>query len=408
MPNITEKEFENLARLILETAGIQLDKGKEYLMEARMEPILERHGLDTYNDLYNQAISDATGKLKASIVDAITINETYFFRDNAPFDLLKNKVIPDIIDRKSTISPNRKIQLKIWSAACSTGQEVYSLGMMFREMRLNADRFEINILGTDISSEAVAKASYGKYNQFEIERGLSGHYLGKYFTKLANGWKIKDEIRSMARFSQMDLNKPFSGVGLFDVILCRNVAIYFPLSVKISLFQKLAAVLNPHGVLLVGGSESLAGLANDFVPRHYLNSVFYQLRKNDPDKPESPQLSPYRQVEAPPVPPKPRITPRAARPHRLKPNTPRPPDPIRPENSNTALQTGPPEQSKPPAVDYPGKTTTFFSEKSEKKSLLKSLQSQPGRARSPMIKRNSGGKKEKTSLLEKLNKDKKD
>ncbi|MCG8335084.1 MAG: protein-glutamate O-methyltransferase CheR, partial [Proteobacteria bacterium] len=238
MPNITEKEFENLARLIVETAGIQLDKGKEYLMEARMEPILERHGLDTYNDLYNQAISDATGKLKASIVDAITINETYFFRDNAPFDLLKNKVIPDIIDRKTTISPNRKIQLKIWSAACSTGQEVYSLGMMFREMRLNADRFEINILGTDISSEAVAKASYGKYNQFEIERGLSGHYLGKYFTKLANGWKIKDEIRSMARFSQMDLNKPFSGVGLFDVILCRNVAIYFPLSVKISLFQK--------------------------------------------------------------------------------------------------------------------------------------------------------------------------
>lgn len=407
MPKISNKEFENLAGLIVKTAGILLDEGKEYLMEARLEPILERYGLDTFNDLYHQAISDATGKLKASIVDAITINETYFFRDNSPFDLLKNKIIPDIIDQKNTVFPNRKAQLKIWSAACSTGQEVYTLAMMFKEMQLGSDRFEINILGTDISNEAVAKASYGKYNQFEIERGLSEYYLGKYFTKLANGWKIKDEIRSMARFSQMDLNKSFSGIGSFDVILCRNVAIYFPLSGKIRLFQKLATVLNPHGVLIVGGSESLAGLANDFVPRHYLNSVFYQLRKNDPEKPESPQLSPYRQVETPPVPPKPKIIPRVATPNRLKHTTPKPPSQLDPVDSRQISQTGSQEQPKP-SVEYQDKTNASFPERERKGSLLATLQSRPSKNQSPLVKQNPKEKNEKISLLEKLNREKKE
>ena len=293
MAKITDKEFDNLARLIVDTAGIQLDKGKEYLVEARLEPILERNGLESYDALYRRAISDTTGNLKTSIIDAITINETYFFRDNSPFDLLKNKIIPDVIDRKSETFGQRKIPLRIWSAACSTGQEVYSLSMTFKEMFLEDDRFEISILGTDISNEAVAKASYGKYNQFEIERGLSSHYLNKYFTKVANGWRIKDEIRAMARFIQMDLNRPFhKDIRDFDVILCRNVAIYFPVDVKIKLFKKLANSLNPGGALLVGGSESLAGLARDFVPRHYLNSVFYQLKKTSTATAEQPKTSP--------------------------------------------------------------------------------------------------------------------
>ncbi len=297
MAKITDKEFENLARLILETSGIQLDKGKEYLVEARLESVLERYGLDSFNDLYNQAISDATVTLKASIVDAITTNETCFFRDNSLFELLKNKIIPDFIDQKSGLHQQQKIPLNIWSAACSTGQEVYSLGMTLDGMSSSLDRFDISILGTDISNEAIAKASYGKYNQFDIERGLSSHYLDKYFNKLANGWKIKDEIRAMVRFSQLDLNRSLAGLGSFDIILCCNVAIYFTVSGKISLFQKLAKVLKPDGVLIVGGSESLMGLANDFVPRHYLNSVFYQLRKSDSATSEPSKLGPYRQTE---------------------------------------------------------------------------------------------------------------
>ncbi len=310
MATITEKEFDNLARFILETAGIQLEKGKEYLMEARLEPILERYGLDSFSDLHRKALVDQTGKLRTAIIEGITINETYFFRDHTPFDLLKNKIVPDLIDLKSGQS---NPTLKIWSAACSTGQEVYSIGMTLKDMMPAGFPVDINILGTDISGEAVARASYGKYNQFEIERGLDNYHLNKYFTKADKGWRIKDEIRSMARFSHADLNKPLTSLGSFDVIFCRNVAIYFPVSGKISLFQRLASVLNPGGVLIVGGSESLAGLAKDFIPRHYLNGVYYQLRKSTSpgavsDKPVTPPKPlPRRPVSRAPEPtPQPR------------------------------------------------------------------------------------------------------
>jgi chemotaxis protein methyltransferase CheR len=407
MPKISNQEFENLARLILETAGIQLDEGKDYLLKARLAPILERHGLDSYSDLYNQAVSDATGKFKAAIIDAITINETYFFRDKAPFDLLKNKIIPDLIDQKSTVFKQQKIPLKIWSAACSTGQEVYSLGMMLKEMSLGVDRFDITILGTDISNEAIAKASYGKYSQFEIERGLSSHYVGQYFTKLATAWKIKDEIRSMACFSQMDLNKSFTGLGSFDIILCRNVAIYFPVSGKITLFQKLATVLNPHGALIVGGSESLAGLANDFVPRHHLNSVFYQLRTSDTTKPGAPQLGPYRQAESSSSTKKTRVSPPVPAPSHPKPAATR-----SPQNKEVlpAAETPEPDAANPvnSSIAKPGEAAEPTEKKPEKKSLLETLHSQSQKADTSMFSENPQEKTEKNSLLEKLNKEKKD
>ena len=141
MAKITQPEFENLSQLIVESAGIQLEKGKEYLMEARLEPVLDIYGYDSFGDLYQQARADTTGKLKAKIIDAITINETFFFRDKTPFELLKNKIIPDLIDLKSQQMKRSKIPLKIWSAACSTGQEVYSIGMVLKEMFLDENRF---------------------------------------------------------------------------------------------------------------------------------------------------------------------------------------------------------------------------------------------------------------------------
>jgi chemotaxis protein methyltransferase CheR len=365
MTKITDKEFENLARLIVETAGIQLEKGKEYLMEARLEPILERYGLDSYNDLYRQALTEASGKLKSSIVEAITINETYFFRDNTPFDLLKNKIIPDLMDLKSQQSRGGKTSLKIWSAACSTGQEVYSIAMTLREMIPASNPIEISILGTDISSEAVARASYGKYNQFEIERGLGSYYLNKYFTQVEKGWKIKDEIRSLARFSKIDLNQPMAILGSFDIIFCRNVAIYFPKEGKIKLFQNLATVLNSGGALIVGGSESLAGLANDFIPRHYLNGVYYQLRKATQEGSVSPMPAPILTGLKPaplPVPP---------------------PNPSKPKSSSITYKLARKKVEKaeslsqkpitiPPSVEEPNRKISV-SETPEKSSLLDRL-----------------------------------
>ena len=279
MAKISEKEYADLTRLIFDISGIQLEKGKEYLIEARLEPVLVKQGLASYDELYKKTLSETSGHLKTCIIEAITINETYFFRDNKPFELLKNKIIPDLIDIKSSRASAGGMNLKIWSAACSTGQEVYSIAMTVREMFPGNPPFDINILGTDISGEAVARASYGEYNQFEIDRGLNSHYLNKYFTRVAKGWRIKDEIRSMVRFAKADLSQELASLGSFDIIFCRNIAIYFPQAGKIRLFKNLAAVLNRHGSLIVGGSESLVGLAPDFVPRYYLNSVFYQLKE---------------------------------------------------------------------------------------------------------------------------------
>lgn len=423
MPDLSAAEFEKLSRFIMDTAGIQLDKGKEYLMEARLEPILERLGFKSYNDLHKHAVSDASGKLKASIIDAITINETYFFRDNTPFELLKNKILPEIIDQKSKVYGQHKIPLKIWSAACSTGQEVYSLAMTLSEMRLFSERFDISILGTDISNEAVAKASYGKYNQFEIERGLSSYFLNKYFSKTGNGWRIKDEIRVLARFSQMDLNKPFTALGTFDVILCRNVAIYFPTSGKIKLFNKLADCLNASGALIVGGSESLAGLTSEFVPKHYLNGVFYQLRQTDMGKPIKPALSPYQKAAVPTPPPpianESKTIPIPAKPHESSTNlrlaqlkkrkteqvkdTP----PVIVDPTPEKQPTKPPEVLKPNKIIEPAVVNQVIKtpiENGEKSSLLLSLQNKSHKqAQASVIFQEKAEKKEKkTSLLDKL------
>lgn len=418
MTTISDQEFADLARLIMDSAGISLDRGKEYLMEARLEPLLERYELATYADLYRQANADQTGKLKATIVDAITINETYFFRDKTPFDLLKNKIIPDLIDLKSKHYSNRQIPIRIWSAACSTGQEVFSIGMTLSELFPQKDRFDIRILGTDISSEAVARASYGKYNQFEVERGLNSYFLSKYFQKVANGWRIKDEIRSMANFQKMDLNRAFTGMGTFDVVFCRNVAIYFPPAGKLKLFQNIAKILNPGGCLIVGGSESLAGIAREFIPRHYLNGIFYQLR--DDREPYFPPKQPLP-VKKPVPPPQKTVEPSPA-PLQKAPPAPVvkeiPPKPVvtainkrlKAEATEPKKEAAVPEKPATPIAEEKKKPVTTKEElppkagqqEPEKQSLLQSLQEKETRGESILrqdrLKKDEG----KKSLLELL------
>lgn len=338
MTAITEQEFERVAAFVLEHAGIQLEKGKEYLVEARLQPLLERYQLQSYKELLQKAVQDTSDDVKTRIVNAITINETYFFRDQSPFELIKNKILPDIIDIRSQQYKQGQIPIKIWSAACSTGQEVYSLAITLLEMLPDIQRFNLNILGTDISSDAVAKASYGKYNQFEIDRGLGSYFLNKYFNQVPNGWRIKDQVRGLVRFSRFDLNQPFSSLGTFDLVMCRNVAIYFPMQGKIRLFQKIANVLNPNGVLMVGGSESLAGIATDFVPRHYLNGVFYQVRRSQQDAPSVSKVKFSKPVRKP--------APTPVNPPAITTAPPPPPRPVRSSMTNERLV-----RQKPPAAE---------------------------------------------------------
>jgi chemotaxis protein methyltransferase CheR len=276
MTSITADEFSALSKYIYAISGVALDSSKSYLIETRLKTMMQQHGCVSYMDLYNKAKADRSGDMEKEMVNAMTTNETLFFRDASPFEVFKHKILPDLVDARSRQFPGRPVPLRIWSAACSTGQEVYSIAISLRETLGNLSNFNISILGTDISDEAVTKASYGKYNKFEIERGLPSQVLNKYFTLQGDGWKIRDEIRAMAVFKKFNLMKPFAGLGKFDVVFCRNVAIYFTPGDKKMVFDKIASVLEPDGVLVIGSTESLTGVTNAFEPKRYLRSIFYQ------------------------------------------------------------------------------------------------------------------------------------
>lgn len=276
MMTISAEEIRVLTQYIYAISGVSLDASKAYLLETRLRHLLQKYACRSYLDLHSKAQADRSGGLEKEIVDAITTNETLFFRDSAPFELFKHKILPELIDARSRAFSGRPVPLRIWSAACSTGQEVYSIAIALREALGNLAGYQISILGTDISDEAVAKASYGKYNRFEIERGLPPAVLHKYFTAMGDGWKIRDEIRAMAVFKKFNLMKPFTGVGRFDVVFCRNVAIYFTAADKRAVFEKIAGVLEPDGALLIGSTESLSGVTPAFEPRRYMRSIFYQ------------------------------------------------------------------------------------------------------------------------------------
>ncbi|MFP4049176.1 MAG: CheR family methyltransferase, partial [Desulfovermiculus sp.] len=225
MASITSQEFKTLAKYIYSIAGIYLDDSKGYLIESRLNPLLVAFQLSSFSELYYRAKSDASGELEKHIIDAISTNETFFFRDTAPFDLLKFKILPELIDAKKVHKPAGKTPISIWSAACSTGQEVYSIAMSLIEVLPNNSTYEISIFGSDISQQAITQASYGQYNKLEVSRGLPPDYLQKYFQASDGGWRVKDFIRSMASFKVMNLMHPFGAIGPFDIVFCRNVAI---------------------------------------------------------------------------------------------------------------------------------------------------------------------------------------
>ncbi|KAB2891898.1 MAG: protein-glutamate O-methyltransferase CheR [Desulfobulbaceae bacterium] len=276
MIKITPSELNLIAQYIHEISGIYLDQSKSYLFETRLGAIAERLGCKSYQDFYNKAKRDLTRNIERQIIDAISTNETLFFRDKGPFELLQHKLLPEIIDRRTPKAPNLKTNIRIWSAAASTGQELYSIAIIIKELLRDLSRYAITLLGTDISDSAISQASYGKYNKFEIERGLDQRYLQRYFSLFGDSWKIKDEIRAMVNFRKLNLMAPFTSLGKFDIIFCRNVAIYFTLEDRKKLFNRIADSLADDGFLIIGSTESLSGVCPRFVPKRHLRAIFYQ------------------------------------------------------------------------------------------------------------------------------------
>jgi chemotaxis protein methyltransferase CheR len=275
MIKIAPAELKIISQYIQQISGIYLDQSKSYLFETRLSSIAEAQGCTSYQELCQKAQREPSKKIEREIIDAITTNETLFFRDKGPFELLQHKILPEVIDARSSKSP-LKPAIKIWSAASSTGQELYSIAIVLKELLRETSGYNLSLLGTDISEAAIVQASYGKYNRFEIERGLDKKLLQKYFTLFGDSWKIKDEIRAMANFRKLNLMQPFTSLGKFDIIFCRNVAIYFTLEDRKRLFNKLAESLADDGYLIIGSTESLTGICPQFVPKRHLRSIFYQ------------------------------------------------------------------------------------------------------------------------------------
>jgi chemotaxis protein methyltransferase CheR len=279
MIRLQPDEQKNLAQYVYSLCAITLDESKGYLIENRLASLVEDSGCASYGAFLQLAKSDISRATERKIVDAITTNETSFFRDTSPFDLLRHKIVPELIDRRARTGAAR---IRIWSAACSTGQELYSIAILLKELLGDTDRYGIRLMGTDISNDAVSRASRGRFSPVEISRGLSEAQRTKYFAPVEGGWQIRDEIRGMASFQKLNLMTDFSSLGRFDIIFCRNVAIYFTERDRIPLFGRMERALEPGGYLVIGAMESLNGICPQFESKRHLRSLFYQVKSAPP------------------------------------------------------------------------------------------------------------------------------
>jgi chemotaxis protein methyltransferase CheR len=272
-------EFALWSSYIYSITRISLDPSKGYLVETRLAALMRDTGSRTYRELLDKVNGDASGALKRKVVGVITTNETSFFRDSAPFDLLRQKILPDLVDaRAKQFGRAKPLTLRIWSAACSTGQEVYSSAIVCKETLGDLNKYDVRIVGTDISDKVIAQASYGKYTRLEMERGLPPDKLGAYFRPDGPDFRVADPIRAITSFRTINLLEPLSFAAKFDIVFCRNVAIYFSEADKRVLFDNIARVLAPDGYLIIGATESLTGISMRFDPKRYLRSIYYQLK----------------------------------------------------------------------------------------------------------------------------------
>ena len=272
MPAISAENYSFLQRYIHEQSGIVVEPGKEYLLEARLTPLLNQQSVKTINDLCALLRATSSRDLRRQVVEAMTTHETLFFRDISLYEAILRSILPRLKAEKPF---GRKI--RVWSAAASSGQEAYSLAILALEAGFQAS--EIEILGTDLSEQILERARQGRYLQIEVNRGMPAPVLVKYFLRQGLDWQIKDEVRKLVRFEQFDLREPMRALGYFDLILCRNVLIYFDMETKKRIVQSLAGQLHPGGLITLGGAESILTLNVSLNRVMVENGVFYEVAK---------------------------------------------------------------------------------------------------------------------------------
>ena len=292
---MTPSEYEYLRKLLRDRSGLDLAADKQYLIESRLLPLSRKCGLSGIGEIV-QKVKGGSAGLITQVVEAMTTNETFFFRDKAPFEHFRDSIMPEILRARAG-----RRSIRIWCAAGSTGQEPYSLAMCLKEMGAAISGWRIEILATDLSQEVLEKSKAGLYSQFEVQRGLPIQLLVKYFKQTADCWQINPDLRAMVQHRQLNLLHDYSRLGVFDVIFCRNVLFYFDQDTKADIFNRLARATEADGFLVLGAAETVVGLTDVFKPHPERRGLY---------RPNSARAAPARMPPAAAV--APRVVPRAA------------------------------------------------------------------------------------------------
>ena len=277
---ISQHDFDMLRDYIRSECALEISNDKKYLIETRLGHLLDEAGCKDFYDFYLKAKSDFTHGLRDRIVDAITTHETLWFRDKGIWNLIEKSILPAFVQN---IKDGMTAQIKIWSTACSTGQETYSLAMLIDDWIIRNPKCGImpehfEILGTDVSPSAIEAARKGVYSEIEMSRGLDSAYTNKYFNKNESGYLIDEKLRNRVRHRVFNLQDNFMSMNRMDLVLCRNVMIYFSQEFKDQLMRRLAVNMNPGAYFLLGATESGYGHSHTFEMKNFESTIYYQLR----------------------------------------------------------------------------------------------------------------------------------
>jgi chemotaxis protein methyltransferase CheR len=267
---IGDTDFTFIQGFLMQRTGILLTNEKRYLVETRLDPVMRLFQLASFSAVV-QRLKTMDRALEIAVVDAMTTNETLFFRDKQPFELFQNEVIPKLV-----ASRHDSRHIRIWCAACSSGQEPYSLSMILDEMRPQLRGIKVEIVATDISEKMLAQAREGHYSQFEVQRGLPIRYLLKHFTQVGTRWQINKAMGACIQFKSLNLMQGFRSLGPFDIIFCRNVLIYFGEQTKRDVLARMSDALAPDGYVFLGGAETVLGLSSSLAPHKSERSLYVQ------------------------------------------------------------------------------------------------------------------------------------
>jgi len=274
---VNPQDYDFLRKLLKERSGLDLSADKQYLVESRLLPLARRLSLGGISDLVQKMKGMGAESLISDVVEAMTTNETFFFRDKVPFDHLREEMLPALLQARAA-----RRSLRIWCAASSTGQEPYSIAMTLKELGPAVAGWRFEIIATDLSPQVLEKSKSGLFSQFEVQRGLPIQLLVKYFKQAGEVWELSPEIRAMVQHRQLNLLHDFSSLGTFDIVFCRNVLIYFDQTTKVAILERIAKRLEPDGYLTLGAAETVVGLTDAFKPHNSRRGVYLPNLKSAP------------------------------------------------------------------------------------------------------------------------------